>query len=77
MDDETEMRLIREYLTRYPKDSSDIFTLLHEGPGREEFAKILEEADGRRIILYHHPEDLEKNDPPILWRYSKIKSPRR
>lgn len=70
MDKSTEMQSIQEYLNQYPKDNSDIFTLLHT-IGHETFFKALQEADGRRIVLYHLPEDRDKCDPPIYWKYGR------
>lgn len=68
MDNLVEIKTILDYISLHPADNSNLFTLWHE-IGHEAFLQVVREADGRRVILYHLPEDTDKCDPPIYWRY--------
>jgi len=50
------------------KNHNDLMTLSLE-VGDEELTRILQEAQGRRIIIYNRKEDRFICDPPIYWKY--------
>lgn len=56
------------YIKANPTESGNLYTLLHE-IGEEAFLKVIRDADGRPVFLYHGMEDRDKDDPPIYWKY--------
>jgi hypothetical protein len=69
MDNVDEIKTVLDYISQHAAVNSDLFTLWHE-IGHKQFLKAVQRANGRRIILYSPPEDYDKDDPTILWKYS-------